>query len=103
MEELSTDYSKFIETVPAEKWGPLSEQLIGVILGAKNDSKMPNNLAQTILLSLKNGTANTKEGLTNLLEAAVLLDPEKTVSALGSLQMLNLAEQVVQTMYKGGN
>jgi hypothetical protein len=74
-----------------------------VILGAKNDQKMPINLAHTILLSMKTGTASTKSGLTSLLEAAVLLDPEKTVAALGELQMLKLAEQIVQTMYTRSN
>jgi hypothetical protein len=64
---------------------------------------MPINLAHIILLSMKNGTASTKEGLTSLLEAAVLLDPEKTVAALGELQMLKLAEQIVQTMYTRSN
>jgi len=37
-----------------------------------------------MLLHMKNGTANTKAGLTVLLEAAVLLDAEKT-AALGDL------------------
>ena len=74
-----TDYSKLVETVPAEKWAPLSEQLIGIILGAKND-KISNTLANAILLHMKNGTANRKAGLTVLLEAAVTLDPEKTAA-----------------------
>jgi predicted negative regulator of RcsB-dependent stress response len=97
-----TDYSKLVETIPAEKWAPLSEQLIGVILGAKNDQKMPNALANIILLHMKNGTASSKAGLLALLEAAVLLDAEKTVAALGELQMLKLAERLVQQMYDGG-
>lgn len=78
-----TDYSKIVEIVPAEKWAPLSEQLISIILGAKNDN-MPNTLATTILLHMKNGTASSKAGLVALLEAAVLLDAEKT-AALGDL------------------
>lgn len=96
-----TDYSKLVETVPAEKWGTLSEQLIGVILSAKNEQKLLIPLANTILLHMKNGTASSEAGLTALLEAAVLLDAEKTVVALGELQMLKLAEQIVHQMYKG--
>ena len=96
-----TDYLKLAETVPAEKWVPLSEQLIGVILGAKNDQKMPIPLANTILLHMKNGTASSKAGLIALLEAAVRLDAEKTVVALSELQMSKLAEQIVHQMYKG--
>ncbi len=74
-----TDYSKLVETVPAEKWAPLSEQLISIILGAKND-KIPNTLANAFLMHMKNGTASSKAGLTVLLEAAVLLDAEKTAA-----------------------
>jgi len=95
------DYPKLIELVPAEKWGPLSENLIGVILNSKNDDKMPNTLADGMLLQMKNGTANTKSGLTILLEAAVLVAAEKTVSALGDLQLLKVAELIVQNMLLG--
>jgi hypothetical protein len=90
------DYPKIVEMIPAEKWGPLSDQLIGVILGSKNDEKMPNALANVMLMQLKNGTANTKQGLSIILEAAVTVDAEKTVVALGDLQLLKIAEQVVQ-------
>jgi len=83
-----TDYSKIVETVPAEKWAPLSEQLIGIILGAKND-KIPNSLANTILLHMKNGTAKDKAGLTALLEAAVLLDADKTTAIADLANKIN--------------
>jgi hypothetical protein len=89
------DYPKIVEMIPAEKWGPLSDQLTGVILGSKNDEKMPNALANTMLLHMKNKTTNTKAGLCALLEAAVLLDAEKTVVALGEMQLLKIAEQIV--------
>jgi rRNA processing protein Krr1/Pno1 len=52
---------------------------------------------------MKNGTANTKSGLTILLEAAVLVAAEKTVSALGDLQLLKVAELIVQNMLSGEN
>jgi hypothetical protein len=97
------DYSKLVDLIPAEKWNPLSDQLIGVILGSKNDEKMPPPLANTILLHMKNNTSDSKLGLIALLEAALLLDPEKTIGAFGDLQMVKLAEQIVQQMLpKGG-
>ena len=92
------DYTKIVELIPAEKWGQLSDQLIGVILGAKNEDKMPNLLANTILLHMKDSTVSSKAGLVALLEASVLLDAEKTVVALGDLQMLKIAEQIIQQM-----
>jgi len=92
------DYSKLVESIPAEKWGPLSDQLTGVILGSKNDERMPNTLANTMLLHMKNSTTGTKSGLTALLEAAILLDAEKTIGALGEMQLLKVAQQMVQNM-----
>ncbi len=89
------EYVKLIELVPQEKWGPLSERLIGVILGAKND-KIPNSVANTILMDMKNGEANTKRGLTNLIEVATVLDVENTIIALGELNLLTIAAEIIQ-------
>jgi hypothetical protein len=89
------DYAKLVEMVPQEQWGILSERLIGVVLGAKND-KIPNSVANTILMDMKNGTASSKKGLTNLLEVAAFLDVENTIIALSELKMLNVAAEIIQ-------
>ncbi len=89
------EYAKLVEMVPQEQWEPLSEKLIGVILGAKND-KIPNNVANQILMDMKTGNAATKKGLTNLLEVATFLDVENTILALGDLKLLNVAAQIIQ-------
>jgi hypothetical protein len=88
------DYAKLVEMVPKEQWGPLSERLIGVILGAKND-KIPNSVANTILMDIKTGNTSSKKGLANLLEVAVFLDVENTILALGELKLLNLVSEIV--------
>ena len=89
------DYAKLVEMVPQEKWGSLSERLIGVILGAKND-KIPNSVANTILMDMKNSTSGTQKGLTNLLEVAVVLDVENAIISLGELKLLNVAAEIIQ-------
>jgi hypothetical protein len=90
------DYAKLVEMVPQQEWGPLSERLIGVILGAKND-KIPNNVANNILMDMKMGTASSKKGLTNLLEVAAFLDVENTIITLGELKLLNVAAEIIQS------
>jgi len=50
----------------------------------------------TPYLDMKNGTASTKKGLTNLLEVAVVLDPEKTITALGDIKLLKVAAEIIQ-------
>ena len=88
------EYPKLVELIPAEKWGPLSDQLTNFILTSKNEEKMPSQLANTVLLLMKNGEIKTKSGLAALLEAAVLLEPDKTCAAFGEMQMPNVAEQI---------
>lgn len=91
------DYPKIVELIPAEKWGPLSDQLTNFLLASKNDEKMPSQLANTILSHMKNGVLNSKQGLAALLEAALLLEPEKTLSAFGEMQLPDVAEQIRKT------
>jgi hypothetical protein len=91
------DYPKIVELIPTEKLGPLSDQLINFILTSKNEAKMPNRLANSMLCKMQHGAIKTQSGVAVLLEAANLLEPEKTALALGEMQMANVAEQL-----KGG-
>jgi len=88
------DYAKLIEAVAVEKWGTLSAKLVDLILTSKNDERMPSQLASTILNHWQKGVLTTQAGLTALLEAAVLLEPEKTLAALTELQLSNIVEQL---------
>ena len=91
------EYKKVIDSISPEKWGPLSDQLTAIILKSKNDEKMPSQLANTILLFMKNGMLDTEQGLTSLLEAALLMNPEKTFTILGELKISNF-EAIKQKM-----
>lgn len=92
------DYAKFVELIPDEKLGPLSEQLINFILTTKNEGKMPTKLANSMLYKMQHGAIKSKTGVAVLLEAALLLEPEKTIGALGEMQMVNVAEQITKEM-----
>lgn len=91
------DYPKLVEMVPAEKLGPLSDQLLNFILTTKNEGKMPTTLANTMLSKMQQGTIKSPNGVAVLLEAALTLEPEKTMVTLGEMQLAQLAEAV-----KGG-
>jgi len=91
------DYPKLIESVPAEKLGPLSDQLLNFILTTKNEGKMPTTLANSMLSNMQHGTIKSVAGVAVLLEAAVALEPEKTMTALGEMQLAELANAL-----KGG-
>jgi hypothetical protein len=91
------DYPKLVEMVPAEKLGPLSDQLLNFILTTKNEGKMPTTLANMMLSKMQQGAIKSSNGVAVLLEASLTLEPEKTIAALGEMQLAQLAEAV-----KGG-
>ncbi len=88
------NYPKLAEMVPTEKLGPLSDQLLNFVLTTKNEGKMPTKLANCMLSAMQEGIIKNKTGVSVLLEAALLLEPEKTMAALGEMQMTQLAEEI---------
>lgn len=92
------DYPKLVATIPSAKWPELVDALIDAILTTKNDDKMPPNLANTILHEWQLDTLETEEGLLALLEASVLLEPEKTLAAAETLQLVDIAQAIKQAI-----
>jgi len=88
-------YQKIVKKVPVEKWEKLSDKLIDFLLKSKKEDKMPSGLANTILSQWQQGSLTTEAGLAALLEAAVLLESEKTMELLEQeLQLLDIAKAV---------
>ena len=56
--------------------------------------KCQPNLLTAMLSKMQNGAIKGKTGVVVLLEAALLLEPEKTMTALGEMQMTMLAEEI---------
>jgi len=88
------DYPKLADLVPAEKLGPLSDQLLNFVLTTKNEAKMTTKLASCMLSAMQQGIIKNKTGVSVLLEAALLLEPEKTKAAFVEMQMTQLAEEI---------
>ncbi len=88
-------YQKIVKTIPVEKREKLSDKLVDFVLKSKKEDKMPSDLANTILNQWQLGSFTTEAGLAALLEAAVLLESEKTMEFLE--QELQLAD-VVKTI-----
>jgi len=94
------DYRKLVETIPVAKREPLSNKLIDLVLSSKNDEKMPNQLANTILHHWQNDILISESGLTALLEAAALLEPDKTIEVFTQLELASCAEQLKEVTAK---
>ena len=76
---------KIARNIPASLWNDASEKLIDVVLNSANASKMPSDLAKTILYYWQRDQLATEIGLHRLLEASMILEPEKTMSLMGEL------------------
>jgi len=76
--------------VPTSLWTILSEELIDITLNSSNAEKLPSDLAKTILYYWQRDQLATEVGLQRLLEAAMLLEAEKTIELIDSLGMPEL-------------
>lgn len=94
------DYRKLVEAIPVAKREPLSNKLMDLILSSKNDEKMPSQLANTILLHWQNDILISESGLTALLQASVLLEPDKTIEVFNQLELADFAEQIKEATVK---
>ena len=94
------DCRKLVQLIPTANWEALSNKLINLILQSKNEDKMPSKLANNILHHWQHDTVISESGLTVLLEAAFLLEPDNTIEASNELQLTSLAEKLKEIATK---
>lgn len=88
------DYLQLAESISAEKREDTADKLVDIILSSKNDNRMPSSLVNKILYLWQQNLLTSEDGLSVLLEAAVLLEQEKTLSALTELQLEEVADKL---------
>lgn len=76
---------EIVRKVPSTSWDVTSEKLIDIVLNSPNSDKMPSGLAKTILYYWQRDQLATEIGLQRLLEASMIIDPEKTTGVLTEL------------------
>ena len=76
--------------IPTSLWTIASEKLVDIVLNSSNAEKMPSDLAKTILYYWQRDQLATEVGLKRLLEAAMILEPEKTIETIDSLGLSEL-------------
>jgi len=89
------DLEKTVRKIPSSAWEVTSEKLIDIVLNSRSSSKMPSGLAKTILYYWQRDQLATRIGLQRLLEASMIIDPEKTVDVLkelGSEELVTVLE-----------
>jgi hypothetical protein len=89
---------KIARNIPASLRSAAFEKLIDVVLNSPNTSKMPSDLAKTILYNWQRDQLITEVGLQLLLEASMILEPEKAISSFEELGMSEIAMKLKETL-----
>jgi hypothetical protein len=76
------EYREMVKKIPRTMRGALSEKLMDCLLETKEGSTVPASLAKTILYYWQRDRLDTQAGLTNLLHATVIADPEKAAKIM---------------------
>ena len=85
---------EIVKKIPTSIWGNTFESLIDVVLNSPNGDRIPSNLAKTLLYYWQRNQLVTETGLQKLLEAAMMVEPDKTVNALGELGLQEIAATI---------
>ena len=89
---------KIARNIPASLWNVASEKLTDLILNSPNASKMPTDHAKTILYYWQRDQLATEVGLHRLLEASMILEPEKTVNLMEELGLSEIVVMLRETL-----
>jgi hypothetical protein len=88
--EIEMNYNEFVKQVPRTMRGPLSENLIDIILEGDESLSIPPSLAKTILHYWQRDQLDSEAGLTNLLKATFEADPERTLKVIDTFDLKEL-------------
>ncbi len=88
---------KVARKIPMSLWNEASEKLIDSILNSQNAGKMPSDLAKTILFYWQRDQLATEVGLQRLLEASMILDPDKAISLMEELGLPEIVVMLKET------
>ncbi len=75
-------YRELVKKIPRPMYEMLSERLLDALLEANKGENVPSSLARTVLYYAQRERLSSVAGLTNLLNALFLADPEKAVTLL---------------------
>ena len=84
------NYKEFVKQVPKTMRGPLSENLIDILLEGKENIVVPPSLAKTILHYWQRDQLDSEAGLTNLIKATFEAAPETTLKVIDNFDVKEL-------------
>lgn len=75
-------YRELVQRIPRPMYEKLSEKLLDALLEAEGGAIVPSSLAKTVLYFAQREQLSSVAGLTNLLNALTLADPDKAIKIL---------------------
>ena len=87
---MEMNYNEFVKQVPRTMRGPLSENLIDIILEGDESLAIAPSLAKTILHYWQRDQLDSEAGLTNLLKATFEAAPERTLKVIDTFDLKEL-------------
>jgi len=76
---------KIVQGIPASLHGDLSKKLVAIVLGATDKDAVPTELAKKIIYLWRQDQLASSTGIRTILEAAVMVDVDKTHRILDEL------------------
>ena len=71
---------EIVKMIPASLYNVVSKRLVEIVLGTKKTERLPTSLAKSILYLWQRDQLENEVGIGKLLEAAMFVEPEKTIS-----------------------
>ena len=84
-EDLQGMFEVIADAISSEEKKILADKLLGFLLETKSKMELPVNLAKVILRLEAREDLHIRFGIIKLLEAAMLLEPEKTVDLVNEI------------------
>ena len=98
MRDFGLAMEKIVRKIPASLWSVASDKLVDLVLNSANGERMPSDLAKTILFYWQRDQLATEVGLQRVIEAAMILEPEKTIGVIDELGLHELVIMLKETI-----
>ncbi|MFB0568969.1 MAG: hypothetical protein ACETV0_05075 [Nitrososphaeria archaeon] len=92
---------EIVQEIPDEKMEDAWRRLVDLLLRSSKANRIPADLSKTILSHWQRDTLKSREGVRQLLVAAIYAEPEKSVSLVSEkLKLPGLAERLAEVERK---
>ena len=86
-----------VRIIPTSLYNIVSKRLVEIILGTKKTESLPTSLAKSILYLWQRDQLENEVGIEKLLEAAMFVEPEKTLNFFREIGLQEIVVPLKET------